>query len=190
MAYVKDTVREKWDQTKDWLRDRFRAPDPLYRHPAKAIRLYAEGSEGMSPEIRAQRHNDLKAQVSYYYSKNKRDVPEKIVHQLAVIEKDYKRLETMDKARAVLQQHGPITKATIQRDLEASKDYRIQAGIDKPTPVKQHQIEFTPLKVHIAAHEPPVKEDTRPLRAHNIDEAKPIGKVNRKEKVQEHVAEI
>lgn len=164
MGFVRDAVRDKWGQTKDWLRAKFKDDDPLYRHPGKALDLYAQGSERMSPEIRTERYNDLKAQVAYYYAKQKCAVPERTVQRLAAIDKDYKRLEIMDKARAVIQQHGPITKATIARDLDASKDYRIQAGIDKPSMVKQHQIEFTPLKGHGAAKTEDAKQLTREFK--------------------------
>lgn len=183
MGSVRAYARDKWDQTKDWVRRRLAQDDPLYRHPEQAVKLYSQGSEKMSPEIRTERYNDLKAQVAYYYAKQKRDVPQKWVAKIAAIDKDYNRLKTLDDARAVLQQHGPITKATIARDLAASKQYRVEAGIDAPVKERHHQIEFTPLKGHIAS-----REVEKTNNANGLSAASKEPKTPRKEK--EHSASI
>jgi len=121
-----------------WVKDRLSNDPDIKETPERGAKRLAEAIEQLSAEERQKNLQHLRAYSDLYYQgRHNMAVPKEMTEELKRLEERAQRLNTVDRARTVVQQFGgPPSEESLKEALERSQRQRAQAQQLRPLPVQ------------------------------------------------------
>jgi len=124
------------DSAGRWVKDRLSDDPDIKETPEKSAKRLAGAIEKLSAEERQKNLQHLRAYSDLYYQgRHNMAVPKEMTEELKRLEERAQRLNTVDRARGVVQQFGgPPSEQSLNEALERSQAQRVQVQ-PRPLPV-------------------------------------------------------